>query len=117
MVEEFEILKEEIVPLSRVKEILSKKAPKDLTYEQKKALDHAKEFIKLNDNEIKNLMEELKALEIRKLKDKQIIKILDILPKNIEQLKVILTETDLTFKTSELEKIMQVVKKYVKTKK
>ena len=117
MVEEFEILKEEVVPLSKVKEILSKRSPKDLTYEQKKALDHAKEFIKLNDNEIKSLMEELKALEIRKLKDKQIIKILDILPKNMEQLKVILTETDLTFKTSELEKIMQVVKKYVKTKK
>ncbi|MCW1296522.1 MAG: hypothetical protein OH319_02475 [Candidatus Parvarchaeota archaeon] len=117
MPEEFEILKEEVVPLFKVKEILSKRSAKDLTYEQKKAFEHAKEFVKLDKEEIDRLSEELKALGIRKLKDKHIVKIIDILPKNVEQLKVILTETDLTFKSSELSKIMEIVSKYVKTKK
>lgn len=108
----FEVVDEKYVPLATVKEILKK--VKNPTFEQKQAYQHARNFSKLKESEAQKLMEELKALEIRKLKDDMIVKIVDILPETAKELKSIVSISKVSFKQDEIEKILEIVKKYVK---
>ena len=109
---EYEEVKETFVPISKVKEILEE--VKDKNYEQKLAYEHAKKFSKLDAKKAQKLVEELSKLEMRKLKDDQIVKIVDIMPKDMEDLKVILEKSKIQFKEEELQKILEIVKKYEK---
>ena len=109
---DYEILKEEFVPITKVKEILDK--IKDKNYEQKLAYEHAKKFSKLDVKKAEALIKELSELQMRKLKDDQIVKIVDLMPKDVEDLKVILAKSQIPFKDEELNKIMEIVKKYEK---
>ncbi|MCD6576107.1 MAG: DNA-directed RNA polymerase subunit F [Nanoarchaeota archaeon] len=109
---EYEEIKETFVPISKVKEILEE--VKEKTYEQKLAYEHAKKFSKLDAKKATALIKELSNLEMRKLKDDQIVKIADILPKDIDDLKVILAKSKIQFKEEELQKILEIVKKYEK---
>ncbi len=57
----------------------------------------------------KELIEKLKNLEITRLKDKQIIKIVDIMPQDIDSLKMLLSQ-EVTIKQEELQKILDIIK-------
>ena len=110
---DYEVLEERVVSLPEVKEIL-KKRKKEAKYEQKLAYEHANKFAKLTLKQAESLAKDLRALELRKLKDEVIVKIIDLLPKSVEDLKVVVSGSKLGFKPEELEKVMEVVKKYVK---
>ncbi len=107
---DYEVIKETFIPIAKVKEIL--KQVKDKTYEQKLAYEHVKKFSKINLEKAEKLIKELLELEMRKLKEHQIVKIVDLMPKDVEELKVILEKSQLPFKDDELEKIIEIVKKY-----
>ncbi len=109
---DYEEVKETFIPISKVKEILEKIEEKG--YEQKLAYEHAKKFSKLDAKKAEKLVKELSSLEMRKLKDDQIIKIVDILPKDIDDLKVILAKSKMQFNEEEMQKIIEIVKKYEK---
>ena len=111
---DYEVIKEKFVPVSSAKEILSKEEKDDLEYQQTLALEHAKKFSKLSEKDAYKLIEELQALDNRKLKDKYIVKIADILPKDMEELKVILSGSPVSFDDENLKKVLEIVKKYVK---
>jgi DNA-directed RNA polymerase subunit F len=109
---EYEEIKETFVPIAKVKEILEE--IKDKNYEQKLAYEHAKKFSKLDTKKAEALIKELSSLEMRKLKDDQIVKIVDIMPKDIEDLKVILEKSTMKLSEEEMQKILEIVKKYEK---
>ena len=112
MAVEYEEQKETFVCLPKVKEILEE--IKEKNYEQKLAYEHVKKFSKIELKKAEALIKELSELEMRKLKDDQIVKIVDLLPKDIEDLKVILAKSQVPFKDDELEKVIEIVKKYGK---
>jgi DNA-directed RNA polymerase subunit F len=107
---DYELIEEKFVAAAKVKEVLEQR--KELSYEQKLALEHAKEVARLSPKQAEQLIQELKALEMRKLKDEIIVKLVNLLPRDVEDLKVLLLGTKVTFKTEELEKIIEILKKY-----
>ncbi len=106
------IIDKKYVPIVEAKDIL-KESKREL-YEQKLAYEYAKQFSKLKPDKAKELIEKLNSLGISKLKEEMIIKIVDILPSSIDELRTILTTSELTFKADEINKIYDVVKEYVK---
>lgn len=109
---EYEITNEEFVPVSKAKDILDKIEEK--TYEQKLAFEHAKKFSKIKTADANKLVKELESLDMRRLKPEQIIKIVDMMPADMDDIKVMFLHADVPFTEEELQKILEIVKKYGK---
>jgi len=79
--------------------------------EEKKDLkDYLKKFGKLSENDSKKLTEEIKSLNNLKIKDADIVKIIDFLPKHSEDVNKIFSDVSLDEK--ETNEIIEIVKKY-----
>ena len=107
----FNILKEEFVTKSVVKKILASK--KELSVEQKQTKDHVSSYKKLTPAKTAKLLKELTDLNISKLKNEICIKIVDILPKNLNELKNTLSMSIIPFNDEEIEKVYELVKPYL----
>lgn len=110
----YEVLESEFVPLATVRKVLRKRLKSELTYEQKMSLENSEEFTKLDERNSNSIIDELRALDIRKLKDKFIVKISDMAPETKEDLKLILSSSKVSFKDEELNQILDIVKKNAK---
>lgn len=96
--------------LAEVKKILAEKAKdKELNYEQKMALDHAKQFAKLTPLKAEKLKKELMEIE---LPNEVATKIVDILPNAIEL--DLIAEKNKAITDENKEKILTLVNKYKK---
>lgn len=79
--------------------------------EEKKPIhDYLKKFVLLSKEKAEKLLEELRALNNPKLKEDNLIKIVDFLPRDLEDLNKILIETSLS--EAEANAILEIVKKY-----
>ena len=107
----FEIISEEWVSNAEVKKILSER--KELEVEQNRAKDHVKDFSKLSIEKADKLKASLTSLGISKLKLELIILIINILPKDTEELRAILSMSVIPFGDDELQKIFESVKPYL----
>ena len=76
----------------------------------KKVKDFIKKFYKLKPADAKKLYEELAALNLMKLKDEYIVNITNFLPQDASDLMKVLSES--SFDQEEVNKILDVVKKY-----
>jgi len=109
-------IKEEMpLSLAEVKDFLDskKKDKKELNFRENKSLEYINSFSVLKKDKAESLKKELNELEMARLKEKQIVKIVDLLPKNVDDLKIILSGEDITLKAEDLNKIVETVKKYV----
>jgi DNA-directed RNA polymerase subunit F len=99
------------VSLSEVKNLLEKEEKKrELTYEQKLALEHAKHFSKLGISKAKKMVEELVKLE--RITEPFAFKIVDILPMHPEEVRAIFAKERFTLEDDEVKKIIKIVEKY-----
>jgi len=80
----------------------------ELTYEQNLTLDHVTKFSKLDEESAKKLVEELSEL----IKKTQAIKVADIMPEDMADLRLIFAKERGSFKQEDLEKILEIVDKY-----
>ncbi|ABR55648.1 RNA polymerase Rpb4 family protein [Methanococcus aeolicus] len=88
-----ELISQKYITLSSAEELMSNKSSDDeLSYENGCALDYLQRFAKLNAEDVEKLTEELKKLE---LDEKTIVKIIDILPEDNEDLKLIFYKSDI----------------------
>ena len=102
----------EDVPLYKVKDLLKEKSKEgELSYEQNLTYDYVKKFGKITPAKAEKLLEELKKVD--GMDDKTAIKILDILPKEEEKLKLLVPK-DSTMDESKLKEILELVTKYGK---
>jgi len=85
---------------------------KELTYEQKLALEHLKKFTKLKSAEAKKFLEELSG--VLRMSEETKIQILNLLPKTPDELRMIFTRENFSLKDGEIKKILEIVKKYKK---
>ena len=101
------------VGMPEAKEIMSsREKDKELSYEQKLAMEHLNKFTKLKPNEAKKFLEELSA--VLRMSEETKIQILNLLPKTAEELRMIFTRENFSLKDNEIKKILEIVKKYHK---
>ncbi len=72
--------------------------------------DFIKNFDVLSAEKAKSLVEELKKLDLIRLKDSHIVKIVDFMPGDASELNKVISEV--SFEQEEITKILDVVKKY-----
>jgi DNA-directed RNA polymerase subunit F len=92
-----------------VKEVLEKKEKdKELGYEQKNAVEHLKKFSKVQQKKAEEMKAELST--ITKLREKHVINIINLLPKDKEDLAVIFANENIELSDEEKKKITDIVK-------
>ena len=101
-----------LVSLSEVKNILKKmsKERKEVSYEQRIALEHAQKFAKLPVKKTQDLIKELKKLE--HIEEIHAHKIADILPTTEDDIKSIFAKERFTLGENEIKDILKIVGKY-----
>lgn len=85
---------------------------RELTYREDKIREHIKKTNSIDAKKSKELVEELRALEIPRLEEEHIIKIADILPKNGTELRAIVSHSGTVLVDDSVSKIIETVSKY-----
>ena len=110
-----EIISEAPMNLSQVKNELTKIEKRDgeLNFRANKTIEHLNQLHVLPIKKAKDLESKLVALDIPRLKDIHIYKIIDLLPKTLEDLKILLQGYTLTVKQDNQKKIISTVKEFL----
>jgi DNA-directed RNA polymerase subunit F len=100
------------IPISDVKNILKKieKDRKELTYEQRIALEHANKFAQLTSQKTKELIKELNKLDF--IEESHIYKLVDLIPKTNEDIKTIFAKERINLNDEKIKKILTIINKY-----
>ena len=93
-----------VLNLADVRELVEKDG------ERKEMEDYLKNFCKVSKDKADKMAEELRALDNAKFKEENIMKIIDFLPKDSEDVRKIISETSLD--ETEINSILEIVKKY-----
>lgn len=103
------ILKEEPLSLTEAKSILAKikERDKELGFRAAKTEDYLNQFARLSEKQNAELYKKIEGLQIPRLKDGHIKKIISLLPKTVDDLKLVLQGYTLTLKEESLKKIME----------
>ena len=99
------IKKSESLSMPEILEYLDKKEEQEATL-----IEFVKKFSKLNVKEAKELRDKLNGLDLMKLKDEDVTKIIDIMPENSEDLSKILSGVNLD--EDETKKVLETVKEF-----
>jgi DNA-directed RNA polymerase subunit F len=107
-----EIISESPIDLTELKEEVAKikKRDKELGLRTTKTEDYLNSFAQLTPQQEKELVEKLTKLNIPRVKDNHIRKIVDLLPATIEDLKVVLQGYTISVSNDNLKKIVEAVK-------
>jgi DNA-directed RNA polymerase subunit F len=106
-----EVKNDRVVTWPEAKKILlEKEKQKELGYEQKNALEHLRKFCKMSEKNFKEIKEELKKIE--KLNERQITNIINLLPQNLDELRVIFANERIVLSEEDKKKILDIVKKF-----
>ena len=113
-----EIISETPMNLVQVKDELQKihRKEKELNYRAGKTYEHLKTAVKLSVKEAEELYASIEKLNIPRLKDIYIHKIIDVIPVRMEEVKIILQDYPITVSQENMKKIAEVVSQYQKEK-
>lgn len=111
-----EILDKKPLTIMELKSELEKaqKRDEELGFRAGKALDYANTFVSLSKKAHDELKKKLEDLNIPRLKEDQQAKIVDMLPKSVAELDVILQGYTITVNKENKQKIINVVKEFLK---
>lgn len=105
-------VKEGYVTLPEVKEILESETKiRELSTEQKYALEHSQRFSRLEDKKSRKLVAELMQ-EIEGLNEPVAMKIADLMPKDPEDIRVLFAKERAGAQKKDVDKILAIVEKY-----
>ena len=108
-----EIINETPVNTAEVKDLLAKlRENGDTNFRINKTLEYLEQTIKLSSSQAKKIIEELHKLNVPRLRDHHVHKIVDILPVTLPDLKVLLQGYALTVSQENQKKIVEVLSKY-----
>lgn len=109
-----QIIQEEPVSMAEVRKALAdiKKRDEELGFRANKAEDYLNDFVTLTADKAQELKKKLEGLKISRLKEDQIIKIIDLLPTTVDDLKVILSGYTLSLSKKDMESVVAVVKEF-----
>lgn len=111
-----EIVKEEPLTMVEMREELEevKKRDKELNLRALKTFEYINQFTNLKSKEAKELYEKIEKLQIPRLRDQQIKKIIDLTPKTVDELKVVLQGYTLSVNNENMKKIVKVINESLK---
>jgi len=106
------IIDEQVITDAEAKEVMEKKEKEvELKYEQKNALEILRKFVIDDSKKINEIVGKLKGEE--KLREKQIIAIVNLLPEDKDDLRAVLGKEYSSFTPEETDKILEIVRKTV----
>ena len=106
------VMSERAITDIEAKEILeSRETEGELRYEQKNALELLKKFVKLDKEKSASLSEELAKIE--KLRERQIVAIINFLPEDRDDLRAVLQKDYSVLTDEEINLVLGTVKKYI----
>jgi len=108
---EIEVTEDNPLTMAELKEKLQNiKKSQELSFRSNKTLEYLNNFTKISAKQSNEIKEKLKSLDIIRLKEKHIAKIIDIMPQDTESLKAILIQDNIIVKIEELEKVLECLK-------
>jgi DNA-directed RNA polymerase subunit F len=103
---------ERLVSLEEVKNILTKEEKtRELSYEKRLALEHAKAFSKLNITKTKKLITDLQKIE--RISESIAFKIAELLPQHPDDVRAIFAKERFNLEEKEINQIIELVTKAV----
>ncbi len=109
-------IEQEPISLVDTKALLKKieKRDEELNYSSNKAKEYLDAFAKLSMKDKEELSKKLVELNLTRLKTEHITKIVDFLPKDVEELKIILQAYPLSMPKKDQDAIVKVVDDYIR---
>ena len=110
----YEILSKVEVSGSEVLDSINtqEKDAEELTYREEKVQEYLKKNIKLSLDDFKKVKEEIEKLEIPRLEEMHIIKIIDLMPRNGTELRSVVSNSGVILVDENSAKILDVLKPY-----
>ncbi|HIJ98842.1 TPA: DNA-directed RNA polymerase subunit F [archaeon] len=105
------IVNSDPISLTEAKELIEqRKKEGELSYEQNLTLEYTKKFSKLSSDDARALINEL--LQVKNIARRHAVEIVDLFPKNLDELRLIFAKEHLTFVDEDLQSILGVLDKY-----
>lgn len=106
------IIETKPINTAEAKEVMvSRENAGELVYEQKLAVEHLKKFTKLKIEDAKKMAEELSS--VTRMSPEILAQIVNLLPKNIDEIRIIFARERFSLKEDETKKILEIIKKYM----
>ena len=83
-----------------------KKERKELNFRAEKVHAYLQDFVTLKKKDAEAIYKKLSGLGIQRLREKHIIKIIDIMPEDAESLKILFSGESITLKQEEIKQIL-----------
>jgi len=107
-----DIVKETLITNTEAKEIIKERKKEiELGYEQKNAYDYLRKYDNLTPKKVQELIEKLK--EVKKLRERQIITIVNLMPKDKDDLRLLLEKDYNLLTEEEKDFILENLKKFM----
>ena len=108
---EFEVIKENPVSLVEMQDKLKKveKRDEELSFRGNKTKEYLSSFTDFKAKEVKDLMKKIDDLNIPRIKERHITKIVDVHPVDMDSLKMLLSAETITVKEEDLKKILAIL--------
>ncbi len=104
------VIDNEPIPAIKVREILEEfREDHDLNYEQNITTDYIAKFEHFSVEDSESIIEELQAMDI---KTKIAVRIVDLVPKDLSDLRLIFAKENVPIKKEDMEKILSILEKY-----
>ncbi len=109
------VIEEKPLSLSDVREILSaiEKRDKELNQFSNRVKEYLESFVAISSKRAEELRKKLQGLQLTRLKEEHIAKILDFLPKKTNDLKIVLQAYPLSMPKKDQDEIVKVVNETV----
>ena len=106
-----ELIKETPVTISDAKADLDhvKKRDGELTFRASKTEEYVNQFANVDQKQAKDLFKKISALDIPRLKDAHICKLIDVMPATINEIKAVFQGQPVTIKDENFKKILEVL--------
>ncbi len=110
------ILEEVPVALVHLKEDLQriKKRDEELNFRANKTEEYLNTFSTMKSSDAEELFSKLKELGLPRVRDDHLVKIIDLLPSNVDELKTVMSAYSVTISTDNAKKIVDLVAEYAK---
>ena len=108
---EIDIIEQKPVSLVDVKEMLenAKKNTKELNFRAEKVYTYLQEFVTIKEKNAYEFHKKISDLGIQRLKDKYIVKIIDVMPEDLDSLKALFAGEAISLKQDEIKQILDIL--------
>lgn len=86
-----------------------KKEKKELNFRAEKVYSYLQEFVSLKKKQADELHKKISELEISRLRERHIVKIIDVMPEDVDSLKSLFVGEAISLKPDDMTKILKIL--------